>query len=262
MMKTIIFLAMASLFSLFGCQHSDKVLKVAATPTPHAELLEVIKPDLAHEGIELKIVEVDDYNLPNRLLYENQVDANFFQHRPYLNEQNKRFGYNLVELTAVHYEPLGVYSHKIASLNDLNDAALVAIPCDPTNQARALILLEDLGLITLKPELHDNLATIYDIATNPKHLRFTEVDAAFLPRALDDVDIALIPVNFALQGKLNPIEDALALEAQGSSYSNIVVIRSEDCDRDDLKKLKNALHSEKVRQFIRDKYKGALLPAS
>ena len=248
-------------FALTGCHSNEKVLKVAATPVPHSDLLERIKADLENEGIHLKIVEVDDYNLPNRLLYEKQVDANFFQHGPYLNEQNSRFGYNLKCLAAVHIEPLGIYSQKIASIEDLKDGAVVGIPSDPTNEARALALLAELGLIKLKPKSDTNLATVYDIAENPKHLKIEEIDAAFLPRSLKDVDVAVIPANFALQAHLSPEKDALALESTNSPYANVVVVRNEDLNREDLQLLKNALNSEKMRQYIIEKYKGAIIPA-
>ena len=247
--------------TLVGCQSNEKTLKIAATPVPHADLLEAIKPDLEEQGITLKIVEVDDYNLPNRLLYEKQVDANFFQHKPYLDEQNRRFGYNLSSLAAVHIEPLGIYSEKITSLDDLQEGATLSIPSDPTNEARALSLLSQVGLIRLKPGVNPNLATVYDIDDNPKHLKFVEVDAAFLPRSLSDVDLAVIPANFALQANLNPVKDALALEALDSPYANIVAIRGGEEDQETFQKLKKALQSEKMGNYIKEKYKGAIIPA-
>lgn len=258
-MRQVLFLGLIGLLALCGCQ-SEKTLKVAATPVPHADLLEVIKPDLEDEGIKLKIVEVDDYNLPNRLLFEKQIDANFFQHKPYLDEQNERFGYNLVPLIAIHIEPLGIYSKKITSLDQLKEGSLVAIPSDPTNEARALNLLAEVGLIKLKPLKNISLATVYDIDENPKNLKIEEVDAAFLPRTLSDVDLAVIPVNFALQANLNPGEDAIVLESKDSPYANIVVIRGGEEDRKELQKLKEALQSDKLRLYIEEKYKGAILP--
>jgi D-methionine transport system substrate-binding protein len=260
-MKNLIFLIIISCFILVGCHSQHKVIKVAATPVPHAELLEAIKPELSSQGIDLKIVEVDDYNLPNRLLFEKQVDANFFQHKPFLEEQNRRFGYNLKELTAIHIEPLGIYSKRISSIGDLKEGAVISIPNDPTNEARALALLADMGLIKLKPGIDTLCATIHDIAENPKKLKIEELDAAFLPHSLPDVQAAVIPANFALQAHLNPAKDALALEPTDSPYANIVAIRAEDADQESLKKLKEALNSEKMRQFIIEKYKGAIVPA-
>ena len=260
-MRNVVFAAFFALLALTSCQTKERTIKVAASPVPHTDLLEAIRPELEDQGIKLKIVEVDDYNLPNRLLYEKQVDANFFQHMPYLEEQNKRFGYNLAPLASVHIEPLGIYSEKIKSLEDLEEGGVVAIPSDPTNEARALNLLSQVGLIKLKPSIDILTATIYDIGSNPKKLKIEEIDAAFLPRILPDVDLAVIPVNFALQANLNPQEDALVIEPNDSPYTNIVVVREEDLDREDLKKFKQVLQSEKMRTYIQEKYKGAIVPA-
>lgn len=247
--------------SLMGCRLQEKTLSIAASPVPHAEILEAARPALEKQGIRLKIVEVDDYNLPNRLLHEGQVDANFFQHKPYLEEQNRRLGYHLIPLTLVHIEPLGIYSVKITCLDDLKEGATIALPSDPTNEARALALLADVKMISLKPISHDHLATIYDILENPKHIKFTEIDAAFLPRTLRDVDAAVIPANYALQADLNPSKDALALEPTDSPYANLVAIRESDAHREDFETLKKVLNSEEMREFILKKYHGAITPA-
>jgi D-methionine transport system substrate-binding protein len=262
-LKIFLILITGAALSVFatGCHKQEKILKIASTPVPHAEILEAIKSDLNAQGIELKIVEVDDYNLPNRLLFEKQVDANYFQHEPYLNEQNRRFGYNLKPLVKVHFEPLGIYSSKITSLENLKEGAVVSIPNDPTNEARALTLLAEVGLIKLKEGVDPNLATIYDISENPKDLKIQELDAAFLPRSLADVEIAVIPLNFALQANIDPFKEALVLEPAHSPYANLVAIREEDLGREELQKLKEALNSEKLRQFIKEKYKGAIIPA-
>lgn len=245
---------------LTGCHQEEKTLTIAATPVPHAEILEAARPALEKQGIQLKIVEVDDYNLPNRLLYEKQVDANFFQHQPYLDEQNKRFGYHIETLSTVHIEPLGIYSKKVTALDALKEGSVIALPSDCTNESRALALLEDLGLIKLK-EGKNHLATIYDIVENPKNIKFEEIDAAFLPRTLADVEAALIPANYALQANLDPYKDALALEPHDSFYANIVAIRKGDEEREDLQKLKQVLSSEEMRNFIKKKYQGAITPA-
>lgn len=260
-MRTLWILLVGLSLVLGGCHGQNKTLKIAATPVPHAEILEVVKPILEDEGINLKIVEVDDYNLPNRLLAEQQVDANFFQHLSYLEEQNRRFGYRLVPLLAVHIEPLGIYSEKITSLDDLKEGGKVAIPNDPANEARALTLLSQVGLIRLKPHEDLSLVTVYDIKENPKNLKINEIEAAFLPRALPDVELAIIPSNFALQAGLNPSKDALALESSDSLYANLVVIRKEDQAKPELLKLKEALQSEVVQKMIREKYQGAIVPA-
>jgi D-methionine transport system substrate-binding protein len=249
------------IFFCSACNSSHKTLKVAATAVPHADLLEVVKEDLKNEGIDLKIIEIDDYNLPNRMLNEGQVDANFFQHKPFLDEQIRLYGYDLVPLASVHIEPLGIYSSVYKSLDEIKNESIVAIPQDPTNEARALMLLEDVGLIKLRDVPNKYLITTLDIVENPKGLRFEELDAAYLPRALSDVDLAVIPVNFALQAKLNPIKDALALEDKDSPYANIVVVRPGESRREEFQKLKEALNSEKLREYIKEKYKGAIQPA-
>lgn len=259
-MRKILLITLIGISTLIGCRAPEKTLKVAATPVPHAEILEAIKTDLENEGIYLKIVEVDDYNLPNRLLYEKQVDANFFQHLPFLEEQNRRFGYHLQVLTPVHIEPLGIYSHKITELEQLKEGAKIAIPSDPSNETRALYLLSELGLLKLKTGTQH--PTIYDIVENPKHLRVEEIDSAFLCRALDDVDAAIIPANFALQVGLNPSNDALALESTDSPYANVVAIREGEEGREELQKLKEALRSSKMREWIHEKYQNVLAPVN
>ncbi len=254
-MKRLFLLCLAL---LSACSSSQESLKVAASSVPHAEILSVAKEELRERGIELKIIEVDDYNLPNRMLYERQIDANFFQHQPFLDEQNRLHGYGLVTLTKVHIEPLGVYSDYYKSLPDGNADVTFAIPQDPTNEARALLLLQDLGLIELRT---NSQPTVLDIIENPKKIRFIEVDAPFLPRSLQDVDYAVIPVNFALQANLDPEEDALALEASDSPYANIVAVRPEDQEKPTFQSLKRVLQGEKVQQFIEEKYRGAILRA-
>lgn len=246
----------------WGCHANRETITVAATPSPHADLLEAVKGVLKDEGVELKIVQVDDYNLPNRMLEEKQVDANFFQHKPFLEESNRLYGYHLVPLTAVHIEPLGIYSMKYKSLDSLPTGATVAIPQDPTNETRALELLRDLGWIKLKERPNTQLVTIFDVIDNPKGLRFQELDAPYLPRALMDVDVAIIPTNFALQVKLDPRKDALALESKETPYANIIVIRAGEEERPAFQKLREAMHSEQLRDYMQKKYHGAILPAT
>lgn len=260
-MKKITTLLVFLSLAFTGCQPSKKVLKVAATPIPHAELLALIQPDLKEQGIELKVIEIDDYNLPNRLLAEKQVDANFFQHEPFLKEQEKAFGYRFSIIARVHMEPLGIYSAKIHSLKELRDGAIVAIPHDPTNESRALDLLALQGLITLQTQ-GNPLSTLLSIQDNPKKFRFHEVDAALLPRILPDVDFAVIPANFALQGGLFPDRDALVLESSCSLYANLLVGRVGEEGREDLQALARALKSEKVRQYLLKTYHGSIELAS
>ena len=235
-------------------------LSVAATPVPHAEILEFVKPALAKEGVNLKVKVFTDYIQPNVQVAEKRLDANFFQHQPYLDEFNKAKGTNLVSVASVHLEPLGAYSSKYKKLDELKDGATVVIPNDATNGGRALLLLDKAGLIKLK-DSKNILSTVKDITENPKNLKFRELEAATIPRVLTQVDLALINTNYALEAKLNPEKDALVIEGSDSPYVNILVARPDDKDSEDMKKLVAALHTPEVKAFILEKYKGAILPA-
>ena len=237
-----------------------ETLTVAATPVPHAEILEFVKPALAKEGVDLKVKVFTDYIQPNVQVAEKRLDANFFQHQPYLDEFNKAKGTSLVAVTGVHLEPLGAYSSKLKDLKDLPSGANVVIPNDATNGGRALLLLAKAGVITLKDPTNI-LSTVKDIATNPKDLKIRELEAATIPRVLTQVDLALINTNYALEAKLDPSKDALVIEGNDSPYVNILVSRADNKDSDAMKKLAAALHSPQVKQFITEKYKGAVLPA-
>ena len=255
--KTLAALVAATTFS--GAVAAEE-LSVAATPVPHAEILEFVKPQLAEQGVELDVKVFTDYVQPNIQVDQKRMDANFFQHQPYLDEFNDGRGTDLVTVTGVHVEPFGAYSSKIESLDDLKDGAVVAIPNDPTNGGRALLLLQKAGLITLKDESKIT-ATPRDIAENPKNLDFKELEAATLPRILNQVDMALINTNYALEAGLNPTEGALVIEGSDSPYVNILVARPDNKDSDAMKKLAAALNSEEVRTFILDNYEGAVVPA-
>lgn len=242
-----------------GSAHAGK-LTVAATPVPHAELLEFVKPTLAEQGVELDIKVFTDYVQPNAQVADGHLDVNFFQHKPYLDTFNKEHKTELVSIGLVHVEPFGAYSKKIKALSELKDGALVALPNDPSNGARALLLLQQQGLIELKdPE--NILATSRDIVKNPKKLKFKELEAATLPRVLADVDLALINTNYALEAGLNPLNDALFIEGADSPYANIVATTADKVDNEDVKKLMQVLHSDAVRQQITEQYKGAIVPA-
>jgi ABC-type metal ion transport system, periplasmic component/surface antigen len=260
-MNKLFFLILAALAScFFGCSNSKHSFKVAATPMPHAEMLEFIRPELKAKGIDMEIVIIDDYNIPNRTLDGHEVDANFFQHLPFMEEQIKQFGYKIESLAKIELEPMGVYSKKIQNLSKLPEKAKIAIPNDPTNEARALALLEAQGLLQMT--VPQNLqATVVDIAKNPKNLQFVEVDAAMLPRTLEDVDAAVINTNYALAAKLSPLKDALALEGKDSPYANIIAIRTGDEKRPEIIELKAAMTSEKMKEFILKQYQGAVIPA-
>ena len=235
-------------------------LSVAASPVPHAEILEFVKPALAKEGVNLKVKVFTDYIQPNVQVAEKRLDANFFQHQPYLDEFNKAKGTHLVSVAAVHLEPLGAYSSKYKKLDEIKDGSTVVIPNDATNGGRALLLLDKAGLITLKDKTNI-LSTPKDITANPKKLKFRELEAATIPRVLTQVDLALINTNYALEAKLNPETDALVIEGSDSPYVNILVARPDDKDSADMQKLVAALHSPEVKAFILEKYKGAIVPA-
>ena len=235
-------------------------LSVAATPVPHAEILEFVKPALAKEGVNLKVKVFTDYIQPNVQVAEKRLDANFFQHQPYLDEFNKAKGTHLINVAAVHLEPLGAYSSKYKKLDEIKDGSTVVIPNDATNGGRALLLLDKAGLITLKDKTNI-LSTPKDITANPKNLKFRELEAATIPRVLTQVDLALINTNYALEAKLNPEKDALVIEGSDSPYVNILVARPDDKDSADMQKLVAALHTPEVKAFILEKYKGAIVPA-
>ncbi|MDU2066077.1 MAG: MetQ/NlpA family ABC transporter substrate-binding protein [Sporomusaceae bacterium] len=272
-MKKISLAAIALVLTAFllgGCGGGDSqkqasnsgktVLKVGATAVPHAEILNAIKPTLAKEGIDLQVVEFSDYVQPNMALADKELDANFFQHIPYLEkfsaEHNLKLGYTV----AVHIEPMGVYSKKIKNLSELQNGAQIGIPNDPTNGGRALALLEKAGLITLKEGVGIK-ATVADIKDNPKNLKFRELEAPQLPRSLDDLGAAVITTNYALEAKLVPTKDALFIETKDSPYANILAVRKGDENRPEIQKLSKVLNSEEVKKFIEEKYKGAVVPA-
>lgn len=237
-----------------------KKLIVAASPLPHAQILNIIKPKLQEKGIELEIKEVTDYVTPNIALNSKEVDANFFQHVPYLDEFSNKNNMTLVSIAKVHVEPIGAYSQKIKSIDELKDGAVVAIPNDPSNEGRALLLLQSQGLIKLK-SANALTQTPKDIAKNPKNLQFKELEAAQLPRVLQDVDFAIINTNIALEADLNPAQDAIFIEGKDSPYANILVARPDNKDDANIQELVKLLNSQEVKQFIEEEYKGSIVPA-
>ncbi|MDX1756251.1 MAG: MetQ/NlpA family ABC transporter substrate-binding protein [Marinobacter sp.] len=251
--------ALTTLAAVSVAQAADK-LSIAATAVPHAEILEFVKPQLMEDGVDLQIKVFTDYVQPNIQVAQERMDANFFQHQPYLTEFNAGKGTSLVSVVGVHVEPFGAYSSKIESLDALADGATVAIPNDPTNGGRALLLLQKAGLITLE-DSSKITATPRDIADNPKNLEFYELEAATLPRVLNQVELALINTNYALEAGLNPAEDALVIEGSESPYVNILVSREDNKDSEAMQKLARVLTSEAVRAFINEQYEGAVVPA-
>jgi D-methionine transport system substrate-binding protein len=256
MMKKLI----AAVAALAAFSAQADTLNVAATAVPHAEILEFVKPALAAEGVELNVKVFTDYVQPNVQVAEKRLDANFFQHQPYLDEFNKSRGTELSSVAGVHVEPFGAYSSQHKSLTELPQGANVVIPNDATNGGRALLLLQKAGVISLKPEA-GILATPKDIVENPKAIKVRELEAATLPRVLTQVDLALINTNYALEAKLNPTQDALVIEGSDSPYVNILVARPDNKDSAAMQKLAKALNSAEVKAFIEEKYQGAVVPA-
>lgn len=253
-------LAAATLFAAFSATAQAATLNVAATPVPHAELLEFVKPMLAEQGVELKVRVFTDYVQPNLQVQQGNLDANFFQHQPYLDEFNASRKTDLVSVAGIHVEPFGAYSVKFRQLADLPEGATVAIPSDATNGGRALLLLDKAGVIQLKDDTSIT-ATPRDIVENPKGIKVRELEAATLPRVLKQVDLALINTNYALEAGLNPASDALVIEGGESPYVNILVSRADNKDSEAMQKLARALQSDAVKAFIAEKYQGAVVPA-
>ena len=236
------------------------VLRVGATPTPHAEVLAQVKDALAAEGVELKVVEFTDYVTPNLALSDGELDANYFQHLPYLVSFRNDRGLKLVSVATIHVEPMGLFSKNVKALSDLKDGASIAIPNDPTNSGRALLLLQSAGLIKLDPK-SGLTATELDVEDNPHGFKFRSLEAAQLPRALDDVDAAVINGNYALPAGFNPAKDALLVEGAQSPYANVIAVKAGNEKNEDIAKLVKALQSEQISAFILNTYSGGVLPA-
>lgn len=235
------------------------VFKIGATPIPAGEILNEIKGDLAKEGLDIEIVEFTDYIMPNLALADGSLDANFFQHKPYLVNFMKEKKLDLVPLEDIYVPPLGGYSKKYKSVEELKTGDKVAIPNDPTNGGRALILLHNNGVIKLSDPT-DLMATEFDIVENPKKLKIVSLQAAQLPRALDDVDLVIINCNYALDAGLSPQEDSLIVEGTESAYGNVVAVRKGDENKEEIAILMKVLRSDRVRTFILEKYQGGIIP--
>jgi D-methionine transport system substrate-binding protein len=266
-------LATAAALTLAACGNdggseateTNGTVVVAATSVPHAQILQFVQDELAEDaGLTIEIEEFSDYLQINPSTADGSTDANFFQHLPYLEEDNATKGTDLVEIAPVHIEPLALYANTAASVADIGDGAQIAIPADPSNGGRALALLQDAGLITLADGVDVTTATENDIADNPRNLEFVAVEAAQLPRTLEDVDAAVINGNYALEAELSPAEDALASEsAENNPYANYLVTTSANADNDDIKKLGELLQSDEVKQYILETWTdGSVIPAS
>lgn len=238
----------------------DNKIIIGVSPVPHAEITEALKDEFAKEGIEVEVKVFDDYVQPNLALDQGDIDANFFQHIPYLENFSKERGLNLVSLGSVHIEPMGLYSDKIKSLDELKDGDEVLIPSDPSNGRRALLLFEKNGLITLKDDTKEDI-TEKDIDQNTKNLKFTPIEAANIPNVYKDAALAAINTNFALGAGLNPSADAIALEDKDSPYANVIAVRKGEETKDKFQKLIKVFQSEACKKFIEDTYKGEIYPA-
>lgn len=244
--------------SLLAAPAYAETIKIGATPGPHAQILEAVKPILAEQGIDLEILEFSDYVVPNEALASGELNANSFQHQPYLDNQVADRGYAIESVATTVNFPIGIYSEKIDSIDALPEGGTIGIPNDPTNGGRVLLLLEDNGIIDLTDGIGTK-ASVADIIDNPKNLQIVEIDAAQLPRALPDVDAAGINTNYAEQAGLDPVNDPILRESPKGPYVNVIAVRSEDKDAPWVKALVDAYHSDEIRSFIETTFNGAVL---
>lgn len=262
---SILLIVILSLGILVGCGNKDvteesNIIKIGVSPNPHGQIIEQIVEDLKEEGIEVKIEIFTDYVTPNIALDDGDLHANYFQHGPYLEDFIQEQGVDLVPIADVHIEPMAIFSDSIDSLDNLEDGSVIAIPNDTVNGGRALLLLEAQGLIKMDKEAGIK-ASVRDIVENPRNFEFKELEAATIPRVLDEVHIACINGNYALDSGLNPVSDSIAIEDSNSPYTNIIAVRTEDKDNENFQKLIKALHSDKVRDYINETFDGAVIPA-
>lgn len=258
LLQSALALALVSGFSA-SAMAQDKPVKIGVTGGPHAQIFEVVKKVAEKDGLKIQVIEFSDYVQPNAALASGDLDANSYQHKPYLDQQVKDRGYKFVSAGYTVNFPIGIYSKKIKNLNDLKQGAKFGIPNDPTNGGRVLLVLQEKGLIKLRPEAGLK-ATPLDVIDNPKKIKFVELDAAQLPRSLDDLDASAINTNFALSAGLNPGKDAIAQEGAKSPYVNLIAVREADKDKPWVAKLVKAYQSEEVRKFIQTEFKGAVIP--
>ena len=246
-----------------GAVESKGTITVAASATPHAEILAAAKPILAEQGWNLEVTEFDDYVLPNEVVESGEIDANYFQHVPYLDSFNEEKGTHLVEVGKIHYEPFGIYPGTKSSLDDIADGDVIAVPNDTTNEARALLLLQDNGIITLKDGAGLE-ATVNDIAENPYNVAIQELAAESVARVADEVAYVVLNGNYALQAGFSVAKDALAYEKSDSeaakTYVNVIVVKEGNENNEGVKALVDVLKSDEIKKFINDTYDGAVIP--
>ncbi len=258
LLQSTLALALAAGFTM-GALAQDKPLKIGVTAGPHAQIFDQVKKVAEKDGLKIQVIEFSDYVQPNAALAAGDLDANAYQHQPYLDAQVKDRGYKIVSVGNTVNFPMGLYSKKVKNLNELKDGARFGLPNDPTNGGRALLLLQDKGLVKLKDGAGLK-ATPLDVVSNPRKLKFVELDAAQLPRSLDDLDASAVNTNFAISAGLNPVKDAIALENAKGPYVNVIAVREADKNKPWVVKLLKAYHSEEIRKFIDAEFKGSVLP--
>lgn len=258
LLKSTLVLAIAAAAST-ALLAQDKPIKIGVTAGPHAQIFEQVKKVAARDGLNIQVIEFSDYVQPNAALAAGDLDANSYQHKPYLDQQLKDRGYKFVVAAYTVNFPIGIYSKKVRNLKDLKEGARFGIPNDPTNGGRVLLMLQDQGLIRLKADAGLKASPL-DVVENPKKLKFVELDAAQLPRSLDDLDASAVNTNYAIPAGLNPGKDAIAQESAKSPYVNLIAVREQDKDKPWVAKLVKAYHSEDIRKFVQAEFKGAVVP--
>jgi D-methionine transport system substrate-binding protein len=250
----------ASLAALFAGSALAETIKIGVTPAEHAQIMEQVKKVAATKGLDIEILEFSDYVVPNQALADGELQANSFQHQPYLDNQVADRKFDLVSVGTTITTPMGVYSKKVKSLDELKDGATVGIPNDPTNGGRALLVLASKGVIKVNPDVGLKV-TPADITENPENIQIVELDAAQLPRSLDDTDASVINTNYATAAGLNPKKDAIAIESEKSPYANVIAVRAQDKDKPWVKTLVESYHSPEIKTFILEKYNGTVIPS-
>ena len=254
------FIIAASLAALFAGSALAETIKVGVTPAEHAQIMEQVKKVAATKGLDIEILDFSDYVVPNQALADGELQANSFQHQPYLDNQIADRKFDIVSVGTTITTPMGVYSKKVKSLDELKDGATVGIPNDPTNGGRALLVLASKGVLKVNDAVGLKV-TPADITENPKNIQIVELDAAQLPRSLDDTDASVINTNYATAAGLNPKKDAIAIESEKSPYANVIAVRTEDKDKPWVKTLVESYHSPEVKNFILEKYDGTVIPS-
>ncbi|MES5099380.1 MetQ/NlpA family ABC transporter substrate-binding protein [Agrobacterium sp. BA1120] len=250
----------ASLAALFAGSALAETIKIGVTPAEHAQIMEQVKKVAATKGLDIEILEFSDYVVPNQALADGELQANSFQHQPYLDNQVADRKFDLVSVGTTITTPMGIYSKKVKNLEELKDGATIGIPNDPTNGGRALLVLASKGVLKVNPSVGLKV-TPADITENPKNIQIVELDAAQLPRSLDDTDASVINTNYATAAGLNPKKDAIAIESEKSPYANVIAVRAQDKDKPWVKTLVESYHSPEIKTFILEKYNGTVIPS-